>query len=199
MTPSHCLAFLPLLFCALAAAAFSNVTGEENENQSGVRCEGVSGNGEAARGRAVYETRCFGCHSIDQNRVGPKHRGVFNRAAGAVPDYSYSAALMNSGLTWDAATLDAWLAGPTKLVPGTRMGFTLKDAADRADVIAYLKSQTPTEDCTPVTFRLPRRGRTRDCRDIDQEDCGRKAAVEILDTRMSRLAAAQLSMKWKLR
>lgn len=94
--------------------------------------------GDAARGQARYEARCGGCHSVEMNRVGPKHRGVFGRKAGAVADYSYSAALKKSGLTWDAATLDKWLAGPPKLVPGTKMGVSVADAKDRADIIAYL-------------------------------------------------------------
>jgi cytochrome c len=56
----------------------------------------------------------------------------------------YSSALKNSGLTWDAATLDKWLANPAGLVPGTRMaGFPgLSSETQRADVIAYLSTLT---------------------------------------------------------
>jgi cytochrome c len=96
--------------------------------------------GDAARGAKVYE-RCEGCHSLDANRVGPKHRGVVGREAGAVSGYDYSPALAGSGIVWDEAKLDAWLANPAKLVPGTKMGFRLKDAQDRADVIVFLKAQ----------------------------------------------------------
>jgi cytochrome c len=70
--------------------------------------------------------------------VGPKHRGVFGRRAGSVADYAYSAALKASGLTWDSATLDHWLANPSQLVPGTKMYFKIDDAKSRADIIAYL-------------------------------------------------------------
>jgi len=70
--------------------------------------------------------------------VGPKHRGVFGRHAGSVADYGYSAALKASGLTWDSATLDQWLANPSQLIPGTRMYFKIDDAKSRADIIAYL-------------------------------------------------------------
>jgi cytochrome c len=94
--------------------------------------------GDPIRGQTRYEARCGGCHSAEMNRVGPKHRGVFGRKAGAVGDYSYSTALKKSGLTWDAATLDKWLTGPPKLVPGTKMGISVADAKDRADIIAYL-------------------------------------------------------------
>lgn len=88
----------------------------------------------------LYQT-CEACHSIEDNDVGPKHRGVVGRRAGSVKDYAYSAALKASGLTWDDATLDAWLSNPSALVPGTKMFFKLDDPQSRADIIAYLKEQ----------------------------------------------------------
>ena len=97
--------------------------------------------GDPARGAQVYEAKCGACHSLDANRIGPKHRGVFGRKAGAVPDFSYTRALKRSGIVWNAQTLDRWLQGPTLMVPGTAMGFRLPSAQERADVIAYLKSQ----------------------------------------------------------
>lgn len=97
--------------------------------------------GDPVRGQEVYE-RCEGCHSLDANRVGPSHRGVFGRKAGAVDDYNYSAAVRSSGVVWDERTLDQWLSGPGKFIPGTKMGFRLNDAQARADVIAYLKRES---------------------------------------------------------
>jgi cytochrome c len=96
--------------------------------------------GDAARGQAAYQA-CTGCHSIDDNDVGPRHRGVIGRRAGSLPDYSYSAALRGSQIVWDAATLDRWLTGPQNLVPGTKMYFSLPDPQMRADIIAYLAQQ----------------------------------------------------------
>jgi cytochrome c len=92
------------------------------------------------RGRDLWEAKCTGCHSLDANRVGPLHRGVFGRKAGTAPGFAYSAAVRNAGFVWDEARLDQWLAGPAKLLPGSRMGFAVADPADRADIIAYLKS-----------------------------------------------------------
>ncbi|WP_119419477.1 c-type cytochrome [Desertibaculum subflavum] len=92
------------------------------------------------RGRELYEARCTGCHSIDANRVGPMHRGVFGRKAGSVADFTYSPAVKASAIVWNDATLDRWLAGPQKLIPGQRMNFTVGQPEDRADIIAYLKS-----------------------------------------------------------
>ena len=95
-------------------------------------------NGDAVHGKALYQG-CQACHSIDDNDLGPKHRGVVGRRAGSIEDYSYSTALKNSGLTWDEATLDRWLTNPSVLVPGTKMFFKLDDPQARADIIAYLK------------------------------------------------------------
>ncbi len=93
--------------------------------------------GDPVRGQALYQA-CTSCHSVDENDIGPRHRGVLGRRAGSIPDYNYSAALKASGLTWDAATLDRWLTNPQGLVPGTKMFFQLPDPQKRADLIAYL-------------------------------------------------------------
>lgn len=92
---------------------------------------------DAVRGKIVYQV-CMGCHSVDEDDVGPRHRGVVGRVAGSVVGYPYSPALRNAGFKWDAAALDKWLTNPQGLVPGTKMFFMLSNAQDRADVIAYL-------------------------------------------------------------
>jgi len=96
--------------------------------------------GDATRGAEVYASRCGGCHSVDADRVGPRHAGVFGRHAGSVEGYDYSPALKASPVVWDAKSLDRWLTDPETLVPGQRMGYSLGDAALRADVIAYLST-----------------------------------------------------------
>jgi cytochrome c len=97
--------------------------------------------GDPDRGKTLYQA-CQACHSIDENDLGPRHRGVVGRRAGSVEDYVYSKALKNSGLTWDESTLDRWLTNPSALVPGTKMFFQISDAQARADIIAFLKGQT---------------------------------------------------------
>jgi cytochrome c len=96
--------------------------------------------GDPGRGQALYQA-CSGCHSIDDDDIGPRHRGVVGRRAGTVPEYAYSPALKASGLVWDAATLDRWLSNPQDLVPGTKMYFSVSDPQKRADIIAYLQLQ----------------------------------------------------------
>jgi cytochrome c len=94
--------------------------------------------GNAVLGAQVYEARCSGCHSVDADRVGPRHAGIVGRRAGSVPGFDYSPALRGSRLVWDAALLDRWLTDPEALLPGQRMGYRLGDAAERADVIGFL-------------------------------------------------------------
>ena len=100
--------------------------------------------GDAERGQQLYASRCGGCHSIDANRIGPSHAGVFGRVAGKWPGYDFSLALRASRLKWDERNLDRWLADPQKLVPGQKMGYSVPDAKDRADLIAYLKEVPAT-------------------------------------------------------
>ncbi|MEF8715713.1 MAG: c-type cytochrome [Accumulibacter sp.] len=98
-----------------------------------------AGAADPDRGAALYEARCGACHSLDAHRVGPLHKGVFGRRAGSAPGYQYSLALESAAFVWDAQTLDAWLQNPEALVPGQRMGYSVSDATDRADLVAFLR------------------------------------------------------------
>jgi len=96
--------------------------------------------GDAGRGEQIYQA-CTDCHSLDENDVGPRHRGVFGRKAGSLPDYDYSEALKNAKIVWTEETLDKWLANPQAFVPGVKMFFHLDDPQARADVIAFLREK----------------------------------------------------------
>lgn len=95
---------------------------------------------DAARGLALYQSRCVACHSVAYNGAGPAHQGVFGRKAGSAPNYVYSAALKDSGVVWNEKTLPQWLANPEKFIPGQKMGVMVEDASERQDLIAYLKT-----------------------------------------------------------
>jgi cytochrome c len=97
---------------------------------------------DAAAGGVTFKQRCQACHTVTSGQpatIAPNLAGVAGRKAGSTA-FNYSAALKSSGLTWNKATLDTFLAGPGKLVPGTRMLVAIPDPKQRADVVAYLGS-----------------------------------------------------------
>ena len=96
----------------------------------------------AAAGKDLFERRCTGCHALDREKEGPRLGGVFGRPSGSVGTFQYSAGLKKLHVTWDAATLDKWLADPEKMVPDTDMAFHLANADERRAVIAFLKSSS---------------------------------------------------------
>ena len=102
----------------------------------------LPGTGQAQNsehGKELFERRCSGCHALDKEKEGPRLRGVYGRVSGTVESFQYSNALKNAHITWDAASLDKWLADPEKLVPDSDMAFQLTRAEERTDIIAYLK------------------------------------------------------------
>jgi nitrite reductase (NO-forming) len=91
-------------------------------------------------GRLVFR-KCSACHSLEagKNSLGPSLADIVGKKAGTVAGYNYSSAIRNSNLTWDAATLDAYLTDPQKVVPGNKMPFPgLKTENERRAIIAYL-------------------------------------------------------------
>jgi len=95
-------------------------------------------------GESVFKKYCAVCHSVEAgaNKIGPSLHGIVGRKAGTAPNYSYTDANKNSGITWDEATLDEYLVDPRKKIPGTKMLFAgLKNPDDRKAVIAYLAKQ----------------------------------------------------------
>ena len=106
----------------------------------------ASGAGDPALGAAVFK-KCQSCHQVgDQakNRVGPQLNDIFGRTAGGLEGAKYSKSMIRAGqdgLIWSEETLDKFLETPKSLVAKTRMSFRgLKDAEDRANLIAYLRA-----------------------------------------------------------
>jgi len=109
----------------------------------------VSGTGWAqqadlAKGAALFATHCSECHSLKEgkDKKGPSLFASFGAKSAQREGFVYSDALRNSHIVWSADTLSSYIANPKKAVPGGKMKYDgLDNAAERADLIAFLASQ----------------------------------------------------------
>lgn len=118
-------------FVALGALAASSILSVNAQAQSATRTA-----------KELFEKRCGGCHALDRDKEGPRLGGVYGREAASLPSFEYSAALKKSKLKWTEETLDRWLIDPDKLVPETDMTFHVEGAAERREIISYLKQNS---------------------------------------------------------
>lgn len=101
---------------------------------------GATPDDQVAAGQALYEGKCSGCHSVDTDRIGPRHRNVVGRAVASVIGYDYSPALEHLGGRWTAERLDRFLSGTQMMAPGSRMYVEVDDPSQRRLIIGYLQS-----------------------------------------------------------
>jgi cytochrome c len=129
-----------ILFAALVALSGCSKAPEATGSDT------VSAPTETAAGSAPASFgQCAVCHQVKPGAagLGPNLHDVIGRKAGALAGFTYSPAMKASGITWDAASLDAYLEAPQKNMPGTRMSYPgLKDKTKRDEVIAWLKSNS---------------------------------------------------------
>jgi len=96
---------------------------------------------DAAKGKVVYK-RCAVCHTEDKggaDGLGPNLFGIVGRKAAVRPGFAYSAPLTKAGIVWTEANLNKWIAGPGRMVPGTKMAFAGVTSKNQdADLVAYL-------------------------------------------------------------
>jgi cytochrome c len=102
--------------------------------------------GNEARGERLFNQQCKACHTLAKDgasTVGPNLHGLIGRKAGSTEGFSSSDAMKSSGIVWDDKTLIEYLKDPKGRVPGTKMVYAgLKQEAQQADMIAYLKKAT---------------------------------------------------------
>lgn len=102
-------------------------------------------NADIERGGTLY-FQCRACHTMNDggpHKVGPNLYGMFGREAGKAPGFGYSDAVIDSGIVWSPETVNAWLEQPARYLPGNTMVFVgVRDAQDRANLIAYLQQNT---------------------------------------------------------
>jgi cytochrome c len=97
---------------------------------------------DTAAGERLFRSQCSGCHSVEpgQNRAGPSLHNLFARRSGTLADFDYSDALRDAGIDWSPETLDAFLADPRAMVPGSKMVLWGLPPEQRREIIAYLQT-----------------------------------------------------------
>ncbi len=118
--------------------------------------------------------KCKTCHTFEKggpNRVGPTLWGVVGANFVHVADFDYSDAMRakgEEGMTWTFENLDHFIENPKGFIPGTAMTYAgVKNPAERADIIAYLRTLSdspvplpaptpaPTAEAPPAAGEVP--------------------------------------------
>ena len=98
---------------------------------------------DAAAGKTAFN-KCLPCHAIGEgakNKVGPELNGLDGRKSGTVPDYNYSDANKNSGITWNEAVFKEYIKDPKAKIQGTKMTFAgIKSENEINNLWAYVSS-----------------------------------------------------------
>ena len=110
---------------------------------AGILATPALADGDPVKGKAVF-ARCAICHNVEKdggNGVGPNLFGVYGRKAATVEGFNYSGPMKASGIVWNEENLEKWVAGPAKMLPGTKMAFAgISSKGQVEDVVAYLRT-----------------------------------------------------------
>ena len=96
---------------------------------------------DAAAGKTSFN-KCLACHAVGEgakNKVGPQLNGIDGRKSGTAPDYNYTDANKNSGITWNKENFLEYIKDPKAKIPGTKMIFAgIKNEREANDLWAFL-------------------------------------------------------------
>ena len=93
-------------------------------------------------GATLFKQQCATCHTTnlsDPARQGPSLFKIVGRQAGKADGFHYSAGFAKADFVWEDTRLDAYLANPQAMVPGSIMAYRQPKPETRAAIIAYLK------------------------------------------------------------
>ena len=137
-----------LSFAVILAAVSVGATHADTHaaaDQAAIIEQALAG-GDPEAGAGVFR-KCQACHEVGPDaeaKVGPPLNAIVGAILGQTDDFRYSNTMVEmgeEGTVWTVENLDVYLTKPRDFVDRTRMSFAgLRDAEDRADVIAYLAS-----------------------------------------------------------
>jgi len=108
---------------------------------------------DVAKGEAAHK-KCLACHDFAQdgpNKTGPNLWDVVERPIASHEGFAYSDALKaHSADKWTYENLFTFLNNPKGFAPGTKMVLAVKSPAERANILAYLRSLSATPKPFPT-------------------------------------------------
>jgi len=100
---------------------------------------------DTRRGAELFANECSVCHAVTKGTtgmMGPNLSGVYGRKAGSLAGFSYSQAMRDKDVNWQAESIQQLITQPQAYVPGTYMPYMgLASADDREAVACFLKEQ----------------------------------------------------------
>jgi cytochrome c len=118
---------------------------EQAAKPAGPSFEEALANADVAKGETISH-KCKTCHTIVKdgpNKIGPDLWDVVGRPVATHGGFNYSDSLKKIGGDWTFEKIEHFITKPRDFAPGTKMTFPgLPSVQDRADVIAYLNTQS---------------------------------------------------------
>ena len=105
-----------------------------------------------SKGEKLFKKKCGTCHSMEpgKHKLGPSLAGIMGRAAGTAEGFTKYKAMKGASITWDAATLDAWITNQKDFLKAnkdkvgsqkTAMSAKIKKEKERKAIIEYLSGK----------------------------------------------------------